>query len=148
MTKVCQFCNGPVFARGMCSTHYKRWYRHGDPRTPVRRRGPSIDLSDVEILAMTGETLPQSAARLGVQPGSLAKYLHANKRPDLLRQFAARGPLEPGQYRRHSTRAVDEPGRLSARHATLSRKDTDASRPLTALERHMSGASPTGKDTD
>lgn len=29
-----------IMARGWCSTHYKRWHRHGDPLAGVNRRAP------------------------------------------------------------------------------------------------------------
>ena len=29
-----------IMARGWCGTHYKRWYRHGDPLAEVNRRAP------------------------------------------------------------------------------------------------------------
>lgn len=32
-------CDEPHEARGMCRTHYQRWYRHGDPLV-VHSRGP------------------------------------------------------------------------------------------------------------
>lgn len=38
----CSLCERPVFARGWCNPHYKRWYRYGDPeaigRKPERQR--------------------------------------------------------------------------------------------------------------
>lgn len=30
-----------IMARGWCGTHYKRWYRHGDPLAQVNRRAPN-----------------------------------------------------------------------------------------------------------
>lgn len=33
-------CTRPVFARGWCTPHYKRWYRYGDPLAAVNRRAP------------------------------------------------------------------------------------------------------------
>ena len=29
--KVCKICGAPVRAKGLCTKHYWRWYRHGDP---------------------------------------------------------------------------------------------------------------------
>ena len=33
-------CDRKVFARGWCGSHYKRWYRYGDPLAEVNRRAP------------------------------------------------------------------------------------------------------------
>lgn len=40
MTCTIDGCARPVFARGWCTPHYKRWYRHGDPLATVNRRVP------------------------------------------------------------------------------------------------------------
>ncbi len=32
--------NTRIIARGMCTTHYKRWYKHGDPLTPAKAYAP------------------------------------------------------------------------------------------------------------
>lgn len=42
--KTCDYCDRPSRAKGMCSTHYQRFLRHGDPlvvkdrTTPLRER--------------------------------------------------------------------------------------------------------------
>lgn len=33
-------CPSPPRARGLCWTHYKRWYTHGDPLTVLRIHDP------------------------------------------------------------------------------------------------------------
>lgn len=44
-----------ILARGWCTKHYKRWYRHGDPLTETRRRCPD-DPSPSERLEYVGWT--------------------------------------------------------------------------------------------
>lgn len=33
-------CEGTVFARQWCNSHYKKWWRHGDPEKPRRKPEP------------------------------------------------------------------------------------------------------------
>lgn len=47
-----------IMARGWCSTHYKRWYRHGDPLADVNRRAPD-GATLAERLAYVGWTAVQ-----------------------------------------------------------------------------------------
>lgn len=47
-------CPEPALARGMCSTHYARWLRHGDPEYVIVRALPqdcSIDACERPVLA-------------------------------------------------------------------------------------------------
>lgn len=54
-----------IMARGWCSTHYKRWYRHGDPLADVNRRAPD-GASLAERLAYVGWDVVQR--RAGMTP--------------------------------------------------------------------------------
>lgn len=51
--------NTRIIAKGMCTTHYKRWYRHGDPLAPVTSRTPS-GLTDLGKLEHRGWTTTEA----------------------------------------------------------------------------------------
>lgn len=43
----CKLCGEPVLARQMCSLHYNRWWRHGDPF--VTHRGKAAERTFIVI---------------------------------------------------------------------------------------------------
>lgn len=36
-------CHNPIYARGYCSVHYWRWWRHGDPTVMLSNLGKSLE---------------------------------------------------------------------------------------------------------
>ena len=88
-------CDRPVKARGWCSTHYMRWWTHGDP-TVILRTLPRVDdyLSEVKYLLAAGEHPARIAERVGVRADAIAKA--ASRRGDLetASAFLAKRPAE------------------------------------------------------
>ena len=41
----CSYCEGKYYARGLCSIHYQRWLKYGDPEFTLQpRRGTECQL--------------------------------------------------------------------------------------------------------
>lgn len=98
-------CDKAVRTKGYCDTHYRRWRKYGDPCAPDRstrahRKPPKLPvtvdvtarLEDCEWMVETGENLNGAAARIGISPDGLAKWLTDNGRPDLRATLVDRNP--------------------------------------------------------
>lgn len=49
-------CGLPVHGRGLCNTHYRRWYKHGDPLTALgTSRGEPLAWLLAQLTAMPTE---------------------------------------------------------------------------------------------
>lgn len=101
-------CDRDARTKGFCDGHYRRWRKHGDPLAPDRRvrtvkaeRAPAAPrriltddhFEDVEWMAETGESMDGAAARLGVTPRALEKFLERRDRLDLRAVLVARNPV-------------------------------------------------------
>ena len=79
-----QGCQRPHAARGYCRHHYGRYVIGHKPRQQL------MHIEDIEWMAETGECLTGAAARLGVQPTTLERFLYRAGRADLYRVLKGR----------------------------------------------------------
>jgi hypothetical protein len=54
-TCIVQDCNNPTLARGWCSTHYQRWWKHGDPTFKKKRRRKRVHPKDGYVRVYVGD---------------------------------------------------------------------------------------------
>jgi HNH endonuclease len=98
-------CDRPVRSRGLCSTHYRRWQRHGNPLTHLGMGGtPAVPPLErlLRRLDMTSDCW--------VWPGATFSYGYAkvrlpegrNIRGHVLMYEAAYGQVPPGQQVHHT----------------------------------------------
>lgn len=88
-------CESPILRQGWCSTHYWRWYRHGDPlhSTPPRYKSPAEALAarikpHGECLIWTGTVT--SAGYGSIRSGGRMRSAH------IVAYELAKGDIAPG----------------------------------------------------
>lgn len=88
-------CGRPHQARGLCLLHYKRWQSTGDPTKSPRRQLDADAIEDTQWMADAGESLEGAAARLGVTPSTLERYLERHGHRDLAATLRRRNRTHP-----------------------------------------------------
>ena len=92
-------CGRPTRARGLCSKHYMRWLRHGDPRGGGRRYS-----TPEEAFAARTERLGKCLIWTGAKNSDGYGYLQVNGRITQVHRYAyeeAHGPIPDGMMIDH-----------------------------------------------
>lgn len=94
-------CDEDAKTRGMCRSHYGKWYRHGTPITPIRQRYPCV---------IEGCTDPAN-----LKPGGMCRY-HIGRKcktGSATTPLRVRGGTTPCKYSAAHRRIRDTRGRAS-----------------------------------